>query len=138
MKPTDVVLDASAALHLLSKRRGGRTPGQRAFHAPRLIRSEVLSAVHAQVWRGAIRPDDGREMLATLPTLNIQFYLDDARLHGRAWDIAERLGWAKTYDAEYVALADILGIPLLTADSRLARGAGHLIRIVGPTEQVAE
>jgi predicted nucleic acid-binding protein len=55
-------------------------------------------------------------------------------LHIEAWHVAEELGWAKTYDAEYVALARLLDCRLLTVDDRLRRGAGRLVHIVGPTE----
>ncbi len=48
--------------------------------------------------------------------------------------IAEWLGWATTYDAEYVALAQALDAPLVTADARLARGAGGLVRTLGPSD----
>lgn len=48
--------------------------------------------------------------------------------------VAERLGWAKTYDAQYVALAETLGCRLLTIDSRLRRGAARLIETIGPDE----
>ena len=30
--------------------------------------------------------------------------LDPPGLRGQAWQVADQLGWAKTYDAEYVAL----------------------------------
>ena len=62
----------------------------------------------------------------------------DARAPGRlgsdAWQLADELGWAKTYDAEYVALARILGCRLLTLDARLRRGADRLGFVVSPTE----
>ena len=36
------------------------------------------------------------------------------RLLERAWEVAEELGWAKLYDAHYVALARLMRVPLLT------------------------
>jgi hypothetical protein len=43
-----------------------------------------------------------------------------------AWRIADALGWAKTYDAEYVATARLLGCRMVTLDARLRRGADRL------------
>lgn len=60
------------------------------------------------------------------------------RTHGQlgrtAWSLAEQLGWAKTYDAEYVALAQLLKCPLVTIDSRLRRAAGRIHAILTPQE----
>jgi len=44
------------------------------------------------------------------------------------------LGWAKTYDAEYVALARTLECSLLTTDRRLQRGAERIVDTVGPSD----
>jgi predicted nucleic acid-binding protein len=48
--------------------------------------------------------------------------------------MATRLGWAKTYDAEYLALARLLHCPLLTINARLARGGAGEARIMAPAE----
>jgi predicted nucleic acid-binding protein len=47
--------------------------------------------------------------------------LGDAVLRRRAWDLADRLKWASTYDAEYVALTQLQGDALVTLDAELAR-----------------
>jgi predicted nucleic acid-binding protein len=59
---------------------------------------------------------------------------ESRRLRREAWRIADELGWAKTYDAEYVALARLMGCPLFTIDDRLRRGAARLVTIVGPRD----
>lgn len=51
-------------------------------------------------------------------------------------ELARQLGWAKTYDAEYVALAKKLGVDLMSRDARLRRGAGRLINVLSPDEVV--
>jgi predicted nucleic acid-binding protein len=130
---TPVVLDAGAALHLLALP-DPPPASELTLRAPRLLRSEVLSALHAQVWRGAVPVDAAITMLRRLDGLSISLFADERLLHERAWAIAEQLGWAKTYDAEYVALAQILAVPLLTADGRLARGVEHLVKVIGLAE----
>ena len=47
--------------------------------------------------------------------------LGDAVLRRRAWDLAEQLGWAETYDAEYVALTQLQADALVTSNTELAR-----------------
>jgi len=48
--------------------------------------------------------------------------------------VADRFGWAKTYDANYIALAQVLGCRLVTLDARLRRGTARLGFVIGPTE----
>ena len=42
-------------------------------------------------------------------------------LRRRAWEVAERLGWAETYAAEYVALTQLQADAFVTLDAELAR-----------------
>ena len=56
------------------------------------------------------------------------------RLGETAWRIANVLGSAKTYDAEYLALAELLGCRFVTLDRRLRRGADRLGFVVSPNE----
>lgn len=51
-----------------------------------------------------------------------------------AYRLGGRLGWARTSDAEFLALAERLGCPLLTLEARLARTARRLVGLVPPEE----
>jgi predicted nucleic acid-binding protein len=59
---------------------------------------------------------------------------DHPELRDEAWRLADVLGWAKTYDAEYVAMARLLGCRLVTLDARLRRGADRLGFVVSVEE----
>lgn len=56
------------------------------------------------------------------------------RLGATAWEIADRFGLAKTYDAEYLALGRLLDCRVVTLDGRLRRGTAALGYVVGPDE----
>ena len=70
---------------------------------------------------------------AVLETIGISYARPGSLIAG-AMGIAARLGWAKTYDAEYVALALALECPLLTLDARLQRGGGSVVSILTPAD----
>jgi len=64
----------------------------------------------------------------------ITIVYDNALLQPRALSIATRFKRPKAYDAQYLAVADLLGCELWTADRRLASAvAGELpwVRYVG-------
>ena len=121
---TRFVVDASAVLHLAST--GFEAPGAHELLAPTLLRSQTLSALHEAVWRGEIPADVARERLARIGRMPIRL-LGDAVLRRRAWDLADQLGWASTYDAEYVALMQLQADALVTLDAELARSVEGIV-----------
>lgn len=128
-----VIVDASVITHVCL---AGGVLGPLAGHqlvAPSLLASEVTSAISEMAWRGEIPRHHGKDALRYLHELRIRLERP-VELYERAWDIAESLGWARTYHAEYVALARIHRAPLVTVDARLLRGAGHLVSILAPHE----
>lgn len=93
--------------------------------APPLLWPEVRSALHEAAWRGELPVADARAGRANLDASPIHSR-SHARLGEHAWEVADRLGWAKTYDAEYLALAILLGCRLATLDKGLRDAAARL------------
>ena len=55
--------------------------------------------------------------------------LGDAVLRRRAWDLAEKLGWAETSVAEYLALTQLQADAFITMDADLARRVDGVVPI---------
>ena len=102
-----------------------------ALVAPPLLWSEVRSSLHEQVWRRVISAELGRRGLDRLADMPVAAR-SPAALGREAWHVADEFGWAKTYDAEYVALARLLDVRLLTLDARLVRATARLGFVIGP------
>ncbi|HLE43939.1 MAG TPA: type II toxin-antitoxin system VapC family toxin [Methylomirabilota bacterium] len=128
-----LVVDASVAVHASLAADGFALLRGETLAAPALLWSEVPSVLHELAWRGSVSRQLAREALARFLAASV-VPRRPSRLTSQAWDIADRFGWAKTYDAEYVALAHLLRCRLLTLDARLRRSASGLIEVVGPSE----
>jgi predicted nucleic acid-binding protein len=126
-----LVIDASVTVEACLA--GDFSPLGEELVAPGLLWFEVPSVLHELRWRGTISKTLGRRALTEFLGSPISRRRPRDLTH-RAWELADRLGWAKTYDAAYVALAAILHCPLVTLDARLKRRAGALAGVIGPTE----
>ena len=121
---TKFVVDAGVVLHLASA--GLEVSDEHELLAPTLLRSQTLSALHESVHRGEIPADVAREHLARVGRMPIRL-LGDAVLRRRAWELADRLGWAETFDAEYVALTQLQADAFVTLDAELARSVEGVV-----------
>ena len=125
------VLDASAVLTLVLD------PGPRGeavaelltggeLHAPDLLPYEISNVVRRRRLAGHLtltEADLARRAALALPVEAWPF----AAVADRVWELADAL---TSSDAAYVALAERLGIPLLTADARLSRAPGPMCEVV--------
>jgi predicted nucleic acid-binding protein len=121
---TRFVVHAGAVLHLVSAEI--EVSSAHELLAPTLLRSQTLSSLHEAVERGELAADVARDRLTRVGRMRIRL-LGDAVLRRRAWELADQLGWASTYDAEYVALTQLQADAFVTLDEELARSVEGLV-----------
>ena len=116
-----IVVDASAAVSgVLNDGAARRVLAAEQLHAPHLVDSEVGSALRRKVAARQLDAASGWRALDAWRRLGLTRYPTFTLLH-RVWELRDNLS---AYDASYVALAEQLDCPLLTADARLSRSPG--------------
>jgi len=93
--------------------------------APELVDLEVASVLRKQLAVGSLDSRRAQLSLADLADLAIH-RAPHLPLLARCWELRENM---TIYDAAYVALAEILEVSLLTADTRMARAPGPTCNI---------
>ncbi len=100
--------------------------------APHLMQFEVGNIIRRVVAHGAIDADTGAHALAELIRLPLLESVPFDRIAARAWELRANV---TTYDAAYVAVAELLECPLVTLDRRLARATAPRCEIVTPPDR---
>jgi predicted nucleic acid-binding protein len=121
---TKFVIDSGVVRHLASKE--VEVPAKHKLLAPTLLRSQVLSALYEAVRGGELTRDVAREQIGYFNRMKIRL-LGDAVLRRRAWEVAEQLGLPTTYEAEYIALAQLQKGTLVSSDQRLLKRVRDLV-----------
>ncbi len=122
-----IVLDASAMLEqLLGTPKGQRIWEQylvesESFHVPQLLDLEVAQGLRGYSRQGLLTEHRIAQALKDFLDFPLTRYPHDPLLP-RIWTLRDNL---TAYDAVYVALAEVLNIPLVTCDAHLAGAAGH-------------
>ena len=119
------VVDAGVLVLALSDEGATGTRARQAVHdeqlaAPHLIDLEVVAAMRGHALRGLVSSATVAQAIDDLSAIGIKRHRH-ASLLRRCWQLRDNV---KAYDAAYVALAEALGVPLLTADARLASASG--------------
>ena len=126
-----IVLDASAAVELLLATGRGEIVRRRiidsdaTLHAPHLLDVEVAQVLRRLLRVGALGRERAAEAITDLVEYPLTRYPHDVLLP-RVWVLR---GAITASDAVYVALAEVLGAPLLTFERRLAAVSGHRARV---------
>ena len=94
--------------------------GNEQMLAPQLVDLEVVSVLRRLVLHRDFPPSLAAASVRHLGELDIT-RVAHAPLLERCWELRDNL---TPYDAAYVALAEMVGAPLLTTDRRLARASG--------------
>lgn len=87
---------------------------------PHLIDPEVVHALRSQVLRGALHEAAAEHAIEAWARLGLR-RVGVSGLLNRIWELRANLS---AYDATYVATAEALDAPLVTADRRLTRAPG--------------
>lgn len=116
-----IVVDASAAVSgLLNAGPARQALAEEQVHVPHLIDLEIANALRRGVAASWIEPGDAWTALERWAMLGL---VRHASVHSlaRVWELRDNVS---AYDASYVALAELLGCSLLSADGRLGRAPG--------------
>ena len=125
-----IVIDASVLAPALADdgadgdRARERLRGE-SLAAPELVDLEVASVLRRASREGRLEERRARQALEDLARIPLD-RASHRPLLGRVWELRENL---TTYDAAYVAIAEALEVPLLTADQRLRRAPGTRCQI---------
>jgi len=130
-----LVADATVTVASVARADGFKLLGDEDLVAPALMWSEARSTLHLGLIKGRISAEHATAQHERLEACPVR-QAEERELGRRAWKIAEQFGWGRTYDAEYVALAQILDCRLVTLDGGLRRGADRLGFVVTPAELV--
>ena len=126
-----IVIDASALLEALLRTPAATAVEERLFdlgdtlHAPHLIDIAVAQVLRRYAVTGQVEPGRCQGALGDLSDFPLHRYPHDVLLP-RVWDLRNNL---TAYDAVYVALAEALDAPLITADAKQATASGHQARV---------
>jgi predicted nucleic acid-binding protein len=123
---TRYVIGPDVALRLAQER--AVISAEHQLVAPALIRSQMNTLLFQAVQRGELTKREARQRLDYTRSTRMRL-LGDRVLQSVAWDVAEQLGWAETYDAEYVALTRLQADAFVTLDPTLAQAVQDLVTV---------
>jgi predicted nucleic acid-binding protein len=126
-----IVVDASIVVPAAIVGRWAYGLGDEQLRAPTLMWSEAAATLRQMEWRSELSAEIARSALSWLADASVAG-VDSRELVVQARELAARLGWAKTYDAEYVVLAQRLSVPFASLDARLRRTVASVVWLWEP------
>lgn len=99
-----------------------------ALAAPSLLRFEAANIIRRHELAGLVSADQAAQAHTDLIDLTIESWPYQL-LSGRAWELRHNLS---SYDASYVALAELIEAPLVTLDGRISGAPDLRCAIITP------
>lgn len=122
----EVVLDASVAVDHFFPQPGSQAAWALFQTDVRVIAPDLIFAEFASAATRLVRRGQASDTLARVAVEQLRLLIDEVAplgdLAAPAYDLARRYSFS-VYDGVYLALARARGLPLVTADARLARRA---------------
>jgi len=116
-----IVADASVVVASLLRPGPARSAiVDEQVQVPALVDTEVANALRTRVRLGQLSAADGWRLLDTYRWMAVTRHNVFA-MFDRIWELRDNV---TAYDAAYVALAEAIECPLVTADARLTRAPG--------------
>lgn len=114
-----VVVDTSVALKWFLSEEGSDRAGA-------LLRGEILAApdmllyeiTNVLQWRSDLTPKDRQDLFAKFLNYDVQMFVIPTHKFGRVVDLSQEFD-ITTYDASFIAMAELLETEMVTADRKL-------------------
>jgi predicted nucleic acid-binding protein len=141
-----VCVDASLALAWLIPWQGNPQADalRREWHensvemvGPPMFHAEVTSVLREEVFFKRMAPEEGQEAFLIYATIPVRI-VDSPTIYRRAWELAIDYNQRRTYDMQYLAVAELEDCEFWTADRILAnslKGKNKRIKLVGDYSQ---
>jgi predicted nucleic acid-binding protein len=94
---------------------------------PAMFYAEVTSVLREHVFWGKILPEEGEEALSICLDIPVRT-VDNPEVYRRAWELARRFNLPRTYDMQYLAVAELEDCEFWTADRKLANSLRNKVK----------
>ncbi len=100
---------------------------------PSMFHSEVTSVLREEVYFKRLSQEEGEEAFSLYASIPIRI-VDDIIVYRLAWELARKYNLPRTYDMQYLAVAEMEDCELWTVDRKLVnavQGKNKRVRWVG-------
>ena len=95
------------------------------LHAPHLVDLEIVNTLRRYVLKGELSERSASQAMEDFASIPLKRHTHTG-LIPRIWQLRNNL---TAYDAAYIALAEMLNVPLITRDTAFASSTGHNVHV---------